>query len=224
MSEGFNDMSTFPGSPKLIKGGLVLVNSVTGGVLSVIPLQYNPDTLSRSFQIKGVGAESGDRIEALRLKGPAVETIKVEAEIDATDQLETADSLVTQAGLHPVLAALEILVYPTSAALQANNSAAAAGTLEIVAMEAPLTVFVFGPKRIAPVRITELSITEEAFDTSLNPIRAKLSLGMRVLTIDDIGFDVKGGGFFMAYLKAKEQLAGQSKAGTFGTLGITGLP
>ena len=217
-------MSTFPGSPKLIKGGLVIVDPTTGAVLKVIPLQYNPDTLTRSFQIKGVGSESGDRIEALRLKGPANETIKVEAEIDATDQLEVADSLVTQAGLHPLLAALEVLVYPSSNALQANNQSASSGTLEIVAVEAPLTVFVFGPKRIAPVRITELSITEEAFDVALNPIRAKLSLGMRVLTIDDVSFDSKGGGLFIAYLKAKEQLAGQSAAAKIATLGINGLP
>jgi hypothetical protein len=217
-------MSTFPGSPRLLKGGIVLVDPQSGAVLRVIALQYNPDTLTRSLQIKGVGAESGDRIEALRLKGPPVETIKVEAEIDATDQLEVADAQTTQLGLHPVLAALEILVYPPSATLQANNDAAASGTLEIVAVEAALTVFVFGPKRIAPVRITEFSITEEAFDTSLNPIRAKLSLGMRVLNIDDVGFSEKGGGLFMTYLQAKEQLAAQSKAGTFGTLGITGIP
>ena len=217
-------MSTFPGSPKIIKGGIVVVEPQTGAVLRVIALQYNPDTLTRSFQIKGVGAESGDRIEALRLKGPAVETIKLEAEIDATDKLETVDTQTTEAGLHPTLAALEILVYPSSAALQANNDAASSGTLEIVAMETALTVFVFGPKRIMPVRITEFSITEEAFDTSLNPIRAKISLSMRVLTVDDVGFDAKGGGLFMSYLKAKELLAGQSKAGTFGTLGITGIP
>jgi hypothetical protein len=144
--------------------------------------------------------------------------------VTATDQLETADSQATEAGLHPALAAIEVLVYPSSEALKANNATAASGTLEIVAVEAPLTVFVFGPKRIAPVRITELSITEEAFDTSLNPIRAKLSLGMRVLTVDDIPLEVKGGSFFIAYLKSKEQLAGQSKGGTFGMLGINGLP
>src|SRR6185503_8078907 len=141
-----------------------------------------------------------------------VETIKVEAEIDATDQLEVVDSDATEMGLHPLLAALEVLIYPASSALQDNNATAASGSLEIVAVEAALTVFVFGPRRIVPVRITELSITEEAFDTSLNPIRAKISLGMRVLTIDDIGFDTKGGGLFIAYLKAKEQMAGQSAA------------
>jgi len=196
----------------------------TGSVVRVIPLQYNPDTLSRSFQIKGVGAESGDRIEALRLKGPPVETIKVEVEIDATDQLEKAESTVTQSGLHPLLAALETLVYPFSTTLQDNNAVAASGSLEIVAAVADLTVFVFGPKRIAPVRITEFTVTEEAFDVSLNPIRAKVSLGMRVLTIDDVPFEERSGGLFMSYLKAKEQLAAQGKSKAFGALGITGIP
>jgi hypothetical protein len=219
-------MSTFPGSPKILKGGIVVLDPQSSAVLRIIPLQYNPDTLSRSFQIKGVGSEGGDRIEALRLKGPPVETIKVEAEIDATDRLEVADKddPVLQAGLHPLLSALEGLVYPSSTSIQANNAAASSGNIEIIAASAPLTVFVFGPKRIAPVRITELSITEEAFDVELNPIRAKVSLGMRVLTIDDIAFEERGGGLFMSYLKAKEQLASQSKSGAFAALGIGGLP
>lgn len=217
-------MSTFPGSPKILKGGIVVLDPQSSAVLRIIPLQYNPDTLSRSFQIKGVGSEGGDRIEALRLKGPPVETIKVEAEIDATDQLEKADDLATQSGLHPLLSALEGLVYPSSTSIQTNNASASSGNIEIIAATAPLTVFVFGPKRIAPVRITELSITEEAFDVELNPIRAKISLGLRVLTIDDIAFEERGGGLFMSYLKAKEQLASQSKSGAFAALGIGGLP
>src|SRR6185436_2147071 len=103
-------MSTFPGSPRILKGGIAVLDPQTGNVLKIIPLQYNPDTLTRSFQIKGVGAEGGDRIEALRLKGPPVETIKVEAEIDATDQLEVVDGQTTEAGLHPLLSSLEALI------------------------------------------------------------------------------------------------------------------
>jgi len=217
-------MSAFPGSPRLLRGGLVLIDSNTGAVQRIITLQYNSDTLTRSLQIKGVSGESGDHMEALRLKGPPVETIKLEAEIDATDQLETADAQTTQAGIHPQLAVLETIVYPTSSHLLSNRSEASSGSLEITPMQGPLTLFIFGPKRILPVRITELSITEEAFDTSLNPIRAKISLGLRVLTVDDLGFDGKGGSLFMTYLQAKEQLAAQSKAGTFGALGITGIP
>ena len=217
-------MSSFPGSPRLLRGGLVLIDNDTAVVLRIIALQYNPDTLTRSLQIKGVSGESGDHLEALRLKGPPVETIKLEAEIDATDQLEVADGQATKLGIHPQLAVLETVVYPASSALLSNRSDAASGRIEIVPMQGPLTLFIFGPQRIVPVRITEFSITEEAFDPSLNPIRAKLSLGMRVLTVDDLGFDGKGGGLFMSYLQAKEQLAAQSKAGTFGTLGITGIP
>lgn len=217
-------MSSFPDSPRLLRGGLVLVDPGTGSVLRIIALQYNPDTMTRSLQIRGVGAESGDHLEALRLKGPPIETIKVEAEIDATDDLESNDSRARDAGLHPQLAALETIVYPTSGHLISNHRDAQSGSIEIAPQEAPLPLFVFGPKRIVPVRITELSITEEAFDTALNPIRAKISLGMRVLTTDDLGFDGKGGALFMAYLQAKEQLAQQRGAGSFSALGIRGIP
>lgn len=216
-------MTTFPGSPRLVKGGLALLEPTTGAVLHVQPLQYNPDTLTRTLQIKGAGAESGDHVEALRLTGPPVETIKVEAEIDATDQLETADGQATTVGLHPVLAALEMIVYPSSTHLVANNEEARSGGIEILPAEASLTVFIFGPKRIAPVRITEFSITEDAFDTALNPIRAKVSLGMRVLSVDDVGFDQKAGTLFMTYLQGKEALAASNVAGTFGRLGTSGL-
>jgi hypothetical protein len=216
-------MSAFPGSPKLLRGGIVLIDPGTAAVLRIISLQYNPDTLTRSLQVKGVSGESGDHLEALRLKGPPIETIKVEVEIDATDSLEANDPETTRAGLHPQLAALETIVYPTSTHLSANNSAASAGSLEIAPQAAPMPLFVFGPKRIVPVRITELSIAEEAFDTKLNPIRAKVSLGLRVMTVDDLGFDTKGGGLFMVYLKSKEQLAKQSIGGTFAQLGINGI-
>jgi hypothetical protein len=216
-------MSAFPGSPRLLKGGIALLDPDNGSVQQILPLQYNPDTLTRSLKIKGVGADSGDHLEALRLVGPPTESIKVEAEIDATDQLEVADTQATQTGLHATLAALEMMVYPSSAHLTDNNSIASAGMLEIVPLETSLTVFIFGPRRIVPVRLTEFSITEEAFDPNLNPIRAKISLGMTVLTVDDLGFDQKGGELFMAYLQAKEQLAAQNKAGTLGTLGVGGL-
>lgn len=217
-------MSSFPGSPRLVRGGLVLVDPTTGAVLRIIALQYNPDTLTRSLQIKGAGAESGDHIEALRLKGPPVETIKVEAEIDATDAMEANDGQTNEAGLHPQLAALETIVYPTSAHLNATNNEARSGSLEIAPAQAPLPLFVFGAKRIVPVRITELSITEEAFDAALNPTRAKVSLGLRVLSVDDLGFDVKGGNLFMTYLQGKEQLASRAAGGSFAALGINGVP
>ena len=216
-------MTTFPNSPRLLKGGIVLVDATTSAVQRIIALQYSPDTLTRTLQVQGVAGEGGNRSQALRLKGPPVETIKLDAEIDATDQLEIANGTATEVGLHPQLAVMEAIVYPTSAQLQSNNSLAQAGTLEIVPMEAPLTLFVWSKQRVMPVRITDFSITEEAFDPSLNPIRAKVSLGMRVLTVDDLGFDHKGGSLFMSYLQTKEQLAKRAQGSTFGALGIMGI-
>ena len=217
-------MSAFPGSPRLLRGGIVLTDAATGAVLRIIALQYNPDTLTRSLQVKGAGQEGGDHVEALRLKGPPVETIKVEVEIDATDAMEAGDGQTNEAGLHPQLAALETIVHPRSSALLAANAEASAGSLEIAPALAPLPLFVFGPKRIVPVRITELSITEEAFDVHLNPMRARVSLGMRVLTVEDLGFEAQGGNLFLSYLRAKEQLAAGSASGSFATLGINGIP
>jgi hypothetical protein len=216
-------MTPLYSSPRLLKGGLVLVDPNTSVVGRVVVLQYNPDTLSRSLQIQGIG-ESGDRSEALRIKAPAVETIKLDAEIDATDQLEAADSTTTQVGIHPQLAALEALVHPTSRQLQRNNQLVQTGALEIIPMESPLTIFVWSKSRIVPVRITELSITEEAFDPALNPIRAKVSLGMRVLSVNDLGFSHKGGSLFMNHLQQKERLADRARAAGLGVFGIGGLP
>ena len=217
-------MTGFPNSPKLLKGGIVLLDPVTSAVVRIISLQYNPDTLTRTLQIKGVGADSSDRSEALRLKGPPTETIKLDVEIDATDQLEVADGQATQLGLHPQLAVLETMVYPTFDQLQRNNGLASSGKLEIAPMETPLAIFIWSKNRILPVRITDFSITEEAFDVALNPIRAKVSLGLRVLNVDDLSFNHKGGSLFMSYLQQKEQLAQRFTSGSFSTFGIGGLP
>ena len=217
-------MNTFPGSPKLLKSGIVLIDPGTGAVQRVIVLQYSPETLSRSLQVQGV-AESGDRSQALRLKGEPIETIKLEAEIDATDQLEFPDQnqAAARVGIFPQLAALETLVYPTSSQLSTNNRLSKAGTLEIAPMETLLPLFVWSKTRIIPVRVTELSITEEAFDASLNPLRAKVSLGLCVLSVNDLGFDHKGGNLFMNYLQTKENLRATS-GGALSALGITGIP
>ena len=220
-------MSSFPNSPFVLKGGIVLLDPTTAQVQRIIVLQYNPDTLTRTFQVQGTG-EGGDRSEALRLKGPPVESFKVEAEIDATDQLETAQKdnnrTVIDYGIHPQISVLEAIVYPKSADAQANFALSQTGTLEIMPVEAPLTLFVWSSKRILPVRLTEFSVTEEAFDTKLNPIRAKISLGMRALSYDDLGFATKGGSLFLAYQQQKERMAALSTAGTFGALGIGGIP
>jgi hypothetical protein len=208
-----------------VRGGIVLMDPASGHVRRIIALQYNPDSLSRTLQVQGAG-EGGDRSEALRLKGPAIETIKLEAELDATDQLEMPSQhpSAVQFGIHPHLAALETLVYPSAATLIATNELASAGTLEIAPAETPLTLFVWSRQRILPVRVTEFSVTEEAFDPALHPIRAKVSLSLRVLSVDDLGFAHRGGSLFLGYLKAKEQLAAVFAGGTPADLGLGALP
>lgn len=217
-------MTSFPNAPRLLKGGIVEIDAESGAIRRVIALQYNPDTLSRTVQPKSAGSESGDRAEPLRLTGPPVETVRLEAEIDAADLLERGDPGAGEVGIHPNLAALEALLTPTSAQLNELNRLARSGTLEIAPMLGPLTLFVWSKHRVTPVRVTELGITEEAFDANLNPIRAKVSLGLRVLSVDDLGFDSKGGNIFMAYLRTKERLAARYGSGALSALGITGLP
>ncbi|WP_069163762.1 hypothetical protein [Nocardia altamirensis] len=207
-------------SPRVISGGIVLVPA--SGPMRTFPLQYNPDSVSRSLQPQGTGASGQDRSEALRLKGPATETYSVDAEFDLTDAMAAA---VTQPdavrdGLHPQLAFLSGLINPTAATLATNDALARAGKLEIIPAQAPLTLFVWSRHRIVPVRITGLTIVEEAFDTALNPIRAKVSLTMRVLTVNDLPYDHPGSTIFLNHLRATERLAAPGSA-SLSQLGIT---
>ncbi|TNJ35434.1 hypothetical protein [Arenimonas terrae] len=216
---------TFPNSPKLVRGGLVLVDPKSGSVRRVISLQYNPDTLSRTLQVQGFG-ENGERSEALRLRGPAVETIKIDAEIDAADHLEFPEqhAATIEFGIQPQLAALESLVNPSSTDLLFNELLSLAGTIEIAPSEAPLALFVWSRQRVLAVRVTDFSITEEAFDPDLNPLRAKVSLGMRVLSINDVGLAHKAGALFLGYLQSRERLAAKTPGGGLSALGIGGIP
>lgn len=218
-------MPSSPLTPRILKGGIVLLDPSTSQVLRIITLQYNPDSLTRTLAAATSQQDAVDRSEALRLLGPPVETLKLDAEIDATDQLESPsqNSNTVNYGIAPVLATLELMVYPDSSAMSANNALADAGTLEIIPMEAPLQLFVWNSTRVLPIRLTEFSITEEAFDTSLHPIRAKVSLGMRVLSVTDLGFAHKGGSIYMAYQKQKERLAAMTPSGKFADLGIGGV-
>lgn len=217
-------MTTFPGAPRLLKGGLVLLDPVSRGVRSVIVLQYNPESLTRSLAVQEVASEGADRAAPLRLKGPPVETIQLEAAIDATDQLALGESAAARVGIHPHLAALESTIYPTIEQLLAGDRLADAGQLEIASMEAPLTVFVWSERRIVPVKVTDLSVTEEAFDPALNPIRAKVSLGLRVLSVTDVGFSHAGGTLFLAHQRQKEELAAMYRSPGLEALGVERLP
>ncbi|MGW6736460.1 hypothetical protein [Streptomyces sp. NPDC055013] len=220
-------MTRYADIPKPIRSGIVVVNPDTGTPQRIIVLQFNPDTLERSVSPQSAGDSgdsgsggtgSGDRNEALRLKGPAQETWKFTAEIDATDQFEIA----APDGIHPQLATLEMLVQPTTAQLRAAMKLSQKGAIEISPIEMPLTLFTWGSKRVMPVRLTELSVNESAFDVNLNPIRASLSIGMKILTVSDLPAGHRGADLYMAHLAQKERLAAAARGGSLGSLGLGG--
>lgn len=216
---------SFPNSPALLRSGLVLLDPNSGQVLRVIALQYNPDSLSRTLQVQGTG-DGGERSELLRLRGPAVETIKLEAEIDAADHLEQPDqhAATVEFGIQPQLAALESLINPSAAELVLGNLLASIGTIEIAPAESPLTLFVWSRQRILPVRLTDFSVTEEAFDPALNPLRAKVSLGMRVLSVNDVYFAHKAATLFLGHLQNQQKLAAKAPGASLSALGLGAIP
>ena len=135
-------MTGYPRSPRLTRAGIVLIAPESGAVERIITLQYTPDSLSRSLEVQGV-ADEPDRSQPLRLTGPAVETITLEAELDATDQLEFPDQNADAAevGLFPILSALETMIHPTVAQLERQNQQAGAGSFTITPAETPLALW-----------------------------------------------------------------------------------
>lgn len=209
-------MTHFPRSPRVRKGAIVSVDP-WNPLASVIVFQYNPATLSRTLTAQ-MSDEGGARSEVQRFKGPPQEEIRATVEIDATDQLERGELGAVTMGIYPQLSALEMILYPKTRHVIANAALAVAGTLEVVPPETPLTLFVWGLKRVVPVRLDSFSIEEEAYDVNLNPIRAKVSLTMRVLTYNDLPQTNIGYNLFLAHQVTKEVMA------TIGSVGnVAGL-
>ncbi|MFB6608719.1 hypothetical protein ACFCVO_00215 [Agromyces sp. NPDC056379] len=200
-------MTTFPRSPRTVRGGFIVMDADGLAVRRTIPFQYNPETLTRSLAPRGATAESGDRLEALRLTGPPAETLKIEIALDATDRLEHPDlnPLTVSEGIAADLAELETMITPAVADIEASEALARVGTLEILPLPSPLLILVLGANRTIPVRITEFSITEEAFDTRLNPTLARVSLGLRALTTEDLPFGSKGAALFLVAARRRER-------------------
>ena len=198
-------MTGYSGSPKVSKGAVVGLDALKP-LASVVVFQYNPERVTRRLAPK-TGSGEGAEGEALRLSGPPEETFTLDIEIDAADQLATGDSVAVSMGIAPQLASLETMLYPASALVIANEALAQAGLIEVVPPEAPLALLVWSATRVLPVRLTEITINEEAYDPALNPIQAKVSLSVRVLNYDDLGLLSIGGGLFMVHQVAKEVMA-----------------
>jgi hypothetical protein len=209
----------FPGRPKLQKGGLAVYPTQTAGAQPsrIIVFQFNPDQMKRTLANRAVQPPSGGtsgaaREDVLRVGGPPVETINLTVELHAADQLGNPDQndLIARNGLHPALATLELLMYPPSPQVEQIQSQAGQGAVQVSPPTVPLVLLVWGRSRVVPVRLTSFSISEEAFDSRLDPIDAKVELGMQVLTYIEFPASSVGRDAFLSYPKAKEALAGQA--------------
>jgi hypothetical protein len=188
-------MSGYSRSPRVTRGALVSFN-LPSTLPQFVLFQYNPETISRSLSSEGAGYGE-DRIESSRVKGPPKETIRLDVEFDAVDQLEhpISNPIAVISGIYPQLDALEMMLYPKSELISQNQIKAAAGTIEIFPPQSPFTLFIYGKQRIVPVCLTQFDITEEAHDTNLNPIRAKVTLNLTVMTYNDL--DIKHPGYYI---------------------------
>jgi hypothetical protein len=210
--------SEFPRSPKLLKGALAVYADETHGTQpAMIVFQYNPDTMRRSLAARVPPRDAANRGAAVedvrRVQGPPVETVNLSVVLSAADQLEqpTNNRGVLEHGLHPELATLELLLYPTTTQAQEMRSQADRGSAQVQTVSLPLVLLVWGRSRVVPVKLTTFTVTEEAFDPDLNPIQAKVDLAFQVLTYMELQDSTIGYDAFLSYQRQKEQLAGKAQ-------------
>jgi hypothetical protein len=173
--------SEFPRSPSLLKGALVVFKQ--GSLVpTVITFQYNPETMRRGLEAQNPEPEPGQSAGDTGRVLPPIESFSLTIELDAADQLETGDTVTRIAGLHPALAELELLLYPSSITMIKNQILALVGSSAVAPLGVPVVLFVYGPSRVVPVRVESLSVTEQAFDQLLNPILASVDIGLRSMT------------------------------------------
>jgi hypothetical protein len=214
-------MPEFPRSPRITKGALALydMDSRTSAG-TIVVFQYNPDQVRRTLTNRtppqgqgggAGGANAGAREDVLRVSGPPVEAINLSIVLNAADQLAdpSQNPKIAESGLYAALAALELAMYPPTLASKKLEDMAAAGEYQVKPANLPLTLLVWNASRVAPVAITSFSVTEEAFDFHLNPIRAKVDLGLKVLTSLEFPSSSVGRDAYISYQKNKERLAGE---------------
>ena len=220
--------STSPLRPNLQKGALAVYPTHTPGSqpTSMIIFQFNPESMRRSLAHRAPPAPSSGNTGAakedvLRVAGPPVETITLSVDLHAADQLAEPDenAAVAEHGLHPALATLELLMYPPTLTATSIEEQAEAGQVQINPADLPLVLLIWGKSRVVPVKLTSFAISEDAFDTRLNPISAKVELGMQVLSYMEFTDSSIGRDAFLAYQKAKEDLARQNQPGSM----LTGI-
>ena len=200
-------MGSFRGTPRTLRGAIVAVDPRNPLARAVI-FQYNPDQVTRTITPRRALAQTGGAAaDAHRIWGAPTEKITMTVEIDAADQLEANDPVAAVSGIAPQLSALEMLLYPSSSLVIASTALLLTGTIEILPPEGPLTVLVLGPGRAVPVKVESLTVTEQAFDTLLFPIRASIAIAAQVLTYSDLPAADPGHALFLVHQVLKETMA-----------------
>ncbi len=111
------------------------------------------------------------------------ESISFDIRLDATDKLNQGDVITSQFGIAPQLATLEAMVYPKSESLLGEHlpDLSIDGFSLTRSDKPPMILFIWGRKRVLPVNIGTMNITETDFNTDLNPIRATVSVSLTVI-------------------------------------------
>jgi hypothetical protein len=179
----------------------------------IVIFQYNPERMTRKLSILTDDADTGTQAadqpggERQASRDP-VETINLTLELDATDQLEhpSEHPMVVEKGVLPTLSALEMMMYPERHSTIERIMERATHERTILT-RLPTVLFICGNSRIMPVRLTRLSIIEDAFDTDLNPIRAEVELEMRVLSDTEMEKNTLGYNAYLSYIANKRSLS-----------------
>lgn len=196
-------------SPKLVNGAIIQFSSpLFVPVPNIIPFQYNPETMSRSLSPWAPptkeDVKNDPKVEDnLAQPYAPIESFTLALELDAVDDLENAAAhpSTVVSGIADRIAALEMLLYPavddvllntaSNTIVPANSPTAAQSPSVVQAKryQVPIILFFFGPGRIVPVRITTFSVDEQAYSPLLYPLRAKVSLGLKVLDASSLTDD-----------------------------------
>lgn len=156
----------------------------------VIPFRFNPESLSRTVAVEagqaggGVeGAAPGAAAEpsaetSADAGGTLKESFSVQIRVDFADREESVSGLDAEFGVAPEIAAIEDLLYPAETEAEASSD----GTEPVrPARPRPTVLFVWGRKRVLPVRIASLKIDETLYNEHLNPVRAELEASLELL-------------------------------------------
>lgn len=172
----------YPSRVPLRKGALVALRE-TLTTLRIIGFQYNPETLTRELAPREVGGTGGGRTREIYYAGAADETISIDVHLES---IPPSDPIAAMEGVYPQIAALQLLLYPSTAVVTEANLELEAGSIEFSQSPVPTVLFVWGSQRCLPVRMQSMTVVEEMFDADLKPIRATLSLRMKVVSYSDV--------------------------------------